>query len=61
MDNKYNQVILPLQSHSRVLVDGFGSPTEGIEEGGTQVEGTDLNAALETVIRREANLKAVLV
>ena len=57
-----NQVVLPLQSHSRVLVDGFGSPTEGIEEGGTlQVEGTDLNAALETVIRREANLKAVLV
>ncbi len=57
-----NQVILPLQSHSRVLVDGFGSPTEGIEEGGKlQVEGTDLNAALETVIRREANLKAVLI
>ena len=57
-----NQVILPLQSNSRVLVDGFGSPTEGIEESGTlQVEGTDLNAALETVIRREANLKPVLI
>lgn len=57
-----NKIFSPLEANSRVLTSGFGTPPE-VAEGDTAswVEGTDLNEALESAMRRESNLKAVVL
>jgi hypothetical protein len=49
-----NQFWKPLQGKTKVVIEEFGRPT-------TNNNGTDLNAALEKPLNREANLQAVLL
>ena len=48
----------PLERDAKVLIEGFAAPPP---KGARADEGTDLNQALETVLKRQKNLKAVLL
>jgi hypothetical protein len=50
-----------LESSARVVLQDFAAPTAPTNSAQRAAEGTDLNSALETVLQRERNLKAVLV
>jgi hypothetical protein len=52
----------PLEQGAKVIVEDFGSPAAATNTATARAqEGTDLNRALETVLQRERNLKAVLL
>jgi hypothetical protein len=51
-----------LEANAKVVVQDFSAPTKGTNSLAVKAaEGTDLNRALETVLQREKNLKAVLL
>jgi hypothetical protein len=51
----------PLGAGSRIVVQDFSVPLPSTNSPSANEEGTDLNRALETVLAREKNLKAVLL
>jgi hypothetical protein len=52
----------PLEKTAKVSIEDFASPPSGTNAPAAKAEiGTDLNLALETVLKRQKNLKAVLV
>jgi uncharacterized membrane protein len=56
--NSWKQV----EAGAKVVVQDFAAPSAGTNASpAAKAEGTDLNAALETVLQRERNLKAVLL
>ncbi len=52
---------MPLEGQARAVVQDFSMPSAGTNLVLKATEGTDLNRALETVLHREKNLKAVLL
>ena len=58
-----SNLLEPLESTSRLMVDAFAEPpsVQGEDLEDITVEGTDINRALESVLQRESNLKAVLL
>jgi hypothetical protein len=51
----------PLARKTKVVVEEFGMQRATTNAGPRQVEGTDLNSALEAALSREHNLKSVLL
>jgi hypothetical protein len=52
----------PLEKTAKVLVEDFAAPPQRTNAGSVKTEeGTDLNHALESVLQRQKNLKAMLL
>lgn len=51
----------PLAQAGRIVVEEFAAPPDPTNAAARAAAGTDLNLALESVLRRERNLKAVLL